>query len=88
MAMEDESNETFIKNKSTKYLKNEGEDGLSKYTTETALNAEVSRATARENELDTKISDETNRATTAEAELEAKWDNFGLTQGGQKYSIV
>lgn len=124
MAMEDESNETFIKNKSTKYLKNEGEDGSSKYTTEAALNAEidraknaevvldtkittetnrainkenelsesisdeVSRATERENILDTKITDETNRATDAETELKSKWDDFGLTQGNQKYSIV
>lgn len=37
MAMEDESNETFIKNKSTKYLKNEGEDGTSPYATESDL---------------------------------------------------
>lgn len=82
MAMKDESNETFIKNKSTKYLKNEGEDGSSKYTTEIALNAEVSRATVRENELDTKISDEINRATTVEDKLEANLDTKYDKTGG------
>lgn len=87
MAMKDESSETFIKNKSTKYLKNEGEDGSSKYTTEIALNAEVNRATVRENELDTKISDEINRATTVESELEAnlntKYDKTGGVISGE-----
>ena len=39
LAEEDVSSETFVKNKSTKYLKNEGEDGSSKYTTEKEVEA-------------------------------------------------
>lgn len=39
LAEKDEKNETFVRNKSTKYLKNEGEDGSSRYSTEKQLHS-------------------------------------------------
>lgn len=39
LAEEDERNETFVKNKSTRYLKNEGEDGTGRYATEQQLHS-------------------------------------------------
>lgn len=88
MAVEDESEETFIKNKSTKFLKNEGEDGSSKYTTEAALNLEINRATSAENSLDTKIDNETKRAIDAEKILEAKLNENIIKNPDDTYIIL